>query len=494
MAVDVINGGRLLDGVTLPKVLPPAGSTAMDVLWIDVLSAQIAKQARYAEEYNARYTGERVLELVRAEYREVYGNAADGEPRLAPPRTGIAAIGVDALVDRLLVDGFEAAPHIGSGSELVRAADAMWSDNDLDIMHVTAERESLIAARSFGLVWPGKDRRAVVTIESAEQVAVHRQPAPPYDVDVALKLTVDEWTGLRRAYLWYPTGRREYVWSDSPVMHDNPGQESVVSNWDLVEDSQRENPFGDVVPVVELADWKRLTAEPTSSIEPVASLVDEADLCEALKVFAGHFGAVPIRYATGLPIPRDPKDPTGNTPLLGPDGRPIVGFNARADHLWTSTSKDTTFGQLTPATLDGFVAWSKDTANKIRAKTAVPEFYYGSETASHMTGEVLKVAEAPMIRRVLAVRKSFTQGIRRIASLGLHLDVPGIDPRAVSVLPRWANPETRIEAAATDAFQKQVIAGVPIRIAARETLGWGPDVIDEMVRLLEATAAEAPAA
>jgi hypothetical protein len=52
-------------------------------------------------------------------------------------------------------------------------------------------------------------------------------------------------------------------------------------------------------------------------------------------VFAGHFGAVPIRFATGLTVPRDPKDPT--KPLLGPDGKPVIPFKPRADHFWAST-------------------------------------------------------------------------------------------------------------------------------------------------------------
>ena len=73
-------------------------------------------------------------------------------------------------------------------------------------------------------------------------------------------------------------------------------------------------------------DKARLLADPTSEIEPIASLCDIVDLIEGLMVFAGHFGAVPIRYGTGLDVPRDPKDPT--KPLLGPDGKPRFCINA----------------------------------------------------------------------------------------------------------------------------------------------------------------------
>jgi hypothetical protein len=453
-----------------------------DVQWIDLLSDKIRKQTRYAEEYEVRYTGERILQLVRDEYRDVYGSAVDGSPRLSPPRTGMAAIGIDALVDRMLIEGFVADPAVtdsARGVELVRAANAFWAGNDLDAMHPIAEREALIAGRAFGLVWPGVNGQAVASIESATQMAVHRQSAPPYDIDAALKLTRDEWTGQVQALLWIGGRRSTYVYSTVSRTYLRADGVVATTNWEPA--GEVPNPLS-LPPVVEFADWSRLLAEPTSAIEPVASLVDEADLCEALKVFAGHFGAVPIRFATGLPIPRDPSDPTGQTPLLGPNGRPVVGFNPRADHLWTSTSKDTSFGQLTPATLDGFVKWSDDTANKIRAKTAVPEFYYGTATASHINGETLKTAEAPMMRRVMKVRQSFTQSFRRLAGYGLAIDL-GVSPRARLVLPRWGNPETRIEAQATDAFQKQVAAGVPLKVAMRETLGWSPELVEEAMAL-----------
>lgn len=462
-----------------------------DVQWIERLAEKIRKQKAYQAEYDERYKGTRILKMVADEYREVYGNEVDGNPRLQPPRAGVAAIGVDALIDRLNIDGFEMAPAPSGGpsadaARLLAAAQAAWDDSDLDAMHTVAMREGLICARSFGLVWPGQDGRAVISIESADEMAVHRQSAPPYDVDVALKLTKDEWTGRQLAKLWRDGYRTDYLFSDIPRTYLRADGQVVATNWEPMGYPLR-SPFGDVSPVVELAHWTRLRDEPISAIEPVASLVDEADLIEALKVFAGHFGAVPIRWATGLPVPRDPADPTGQTPLLDPrTGRPFLGFNPRADHLWTSTNKDTKFGTFTPATLEGFIAWDEATSNKIRAKSAVPEFYYGTKSASHITGETLKVNEAPMMRRVGAVCKSFTHGFRRITMLALSLDVPGVQARSRLVIPHWTNPETRVEAAATDSFQKQVSEGVPIQIAMRETLGWSRDVIDEAMGLIEA--------
>ena len=74
--------------------------------WALHLQAKIEAQTRYAAAYESRYRNERVLPFIAAEYREVYGDAVDQlVPQLAPPRTGTAAIGVDALTERLTVAG-----------------------------------------------------------------------------------------------------------------------------------------------------------------------------------------------------------------------------------------------------------------------------------------------------------------------------------------------------------------------------------------------------
>src|SRR5690606_18392002 len=105
-------------------------------------------------------------------------------------------------------------------------------------------------------------------------------------------------------------------------------------------------------------------------------------------VFAGHFGAVPIRYGSGIDVLRDPKDPS--KPLLGKDGKPLLGFKPRADHFWFSSSEKANFGQLTPASLETFVAWANHAKGNLRSKTKVASTYYALDLKSHMSAELLK--------------------------------------------------------------------------------------------------------
>ncbi|HXH57735.1 hypothetical protein [Iamia sp.] len=441
--------------------------------WVAHLEAKIEKQRLYAAQFEARYRNDHVLPFIAREYREVYGDRVDAiSPTLSPPRTGTAAIGIDALVERLTVTGVAAGDGDTAAVQLVQEA---WEDNDLDVMHREAHRETFIKARSFAQVVRGADGRAVVGIEAPEQMAVHREQAPPYDVDAALKVKVDEWTGQPFARLELPGRSIDLEQGPSPIL--DPVGRKVFSRWVVVKETSTQLPG---VPVVEFARQPRLLAEPTSEIERIATLVDIVDLVEGLMVFAGHFGAVPIRWATGLAVPRDPADPTGQTPMLGPNGKPIIGFNPRADHMFVSTEVGAKFGQLEPAGLASFVSWGEHCSKRVRAMTSVPGSYYGVGPQTHMSAELLKTDEAPMVRRVLSMGRdgSFGQAWRRVHRLILQIEDPTSKAR---LRPRWADPETRVEAQATDSFQKVVASGIGVRAAAEKILGWEPELVARAV-------------
>lgn len=451
--------------------------------WVKHLLGKIEDQAAYAAPFEQRYRNEFVLPFLLAEYREVYGTKADAfATAINPPRTGIAGITVDALTDRLTVVG-----ATSDDAEAARVVEKAWEDSDLDVMHREAHREALIKARAFAQLDVTADGRSVVGIEAAEQMAVHRQTFPPYDVIAALKVSADEWTGERRARLWLredePRVRvRKIDLREGKTPLPDPEGSPVTSRWVVFDEKDWRLPW---VPVVEFASKARLLADPVSEIDQVASLVDIADLIEGLMVFAGHFGAVPIRWASGLTVMRDPKDPT--KPLLGPDGKPMIGFNPRADHMWVSTDKDTKFGQLEPASLASFVTWAEHVSSRIRAKTQVASTYYSMDLKSHMSAELLKTDEAPMVRRINSLGRdgSFGQAWRRIDNMILAIERPAMAAAGVRVRARWADAQTRIETQDADRFSKLVTHMGPEALAI-EVLGWSPEKAKAAVAEAEA--------
>lgn len=437
--------------------------------WIQALETKIEQQRLYAEPFECRYDNKYSLPFIAQEYREVYGTRVDSllATVLEAPHSGTAAIGIDALVERLTLTG-----GTSDNPEVARAIAEAWDDNDLDVMHREAHREAMVRRNAFGFVSRSTDARAIMTIESSEQCAVHRMPAPPYDVDAFLKLWTDEWTG-DAAGLLQLYGRDLHLVQGQSTEPDPEGS-TAASRWRVDNETARRGP----VPVVEFAHRPRLLKPPQSEIEPIYTLVDLADLIEGLMVFAGHFGAVPIRWATGLDIPRDPKDPT--KPLLGPDGNPVVGFRPRADNFWSNSNPAAKFGQMVPATLDTFVTWANWARAQLRSNTKVASTYYALDLKSHMSAELLKTDEAPMVRRIDSIGRhgTFNHSWRR--GMTIMAQFEGHDNARVR--PTWVDPQTRIEAQSVDAFQKAVASGIGVVTAAVEFLGWTRELAEQAVK------------
>lgn len=446
--------------------------------WVRLLAEQINAQRAYATPFEQRYRNEYTLPFIAQEFREVYGGKVDRLlTEIKPPRAGVAAITVDALVDRLTILG-ATVPESSTESSAdrlraVRLVEDAWEDNDLDVMHREAHREALIKGRSFVQVEAGSDGRAVIGVEAPEQMAVHRQSQPPYDVDAALKVSQDEWTGAHRARLWLPGRIVDFEHGIATGTTDVPA--SVLSaGWRVVS----EGPGPVSVPVVEFQSRPRLLAKPMSELEPICTFVDIIDLIEGLMVFAGHFGAVPIRWATGLEPLKDPKDPSKLA--LGSDGKPIVGFNPRADHMFVNTNPEGKFGQLTPAGLEQFVQWAEHASQRIRAQSSVASTYYSMDLKSHMSAELLKTDEAPMVRRINAMGRdgSFGQGWRRVDRKILEVEAPEL--AALRVRGRWADPQTRIESVDADTFAK-LAPHLGAQVLAEEVLDWSPEMAAKAV-------------
>ena len=458
--------------------------------WTRRLLAKIEAQERYAAPFEKRYANEHILPFLAKEYAEVYPGlvvaSADGRvvdsvltgslhSMLDVPKSGTAGIVVDALTERLGLGGI-GAPDDPEAAKLLEQA---WEDNDLDVMHHEGHREALIGSRAFASAAREKNGdRAVVGIESLTQAAVFRSQSAPYNVLAYLKIWRDEWTDKRAGLLRLPG--QDYNLVEADVEAIDPEGSGESSRW--VVDGDPIDTKLDGVPVVELAPRGRLLKDPASEIEPIASLVDIVDLVEGLLVFAGHFGAVPIRYAEGIEVPRDPKDPS--KPLLGPDGKPMIGFNPRADHTWFG-GKGVKFGQLEPAGLASFVTWAEHASAKVRAKTALASTYFSLDLKSHMSAELLKTDEAPMVRRVqrMGEHGSLNQSWRRLGKWILAIESPGTRTR---VRPHWIDPETRIESQLVDQFTKLTSSGLGVRTTAEKVLGWDSETIDAAVDEYEA--------
>lgn len=454
--------------------------------WLRRLRAKLDQQRKHAEYYDEYYSGRSRLEIVDRDFRGVFGGLFDSI------RTNIAAVCVDAVAERSVVAGF----RVGDDDDQAGAKQArrIWDANDLDEMSAIAHAEIGVKGLVLGLVWPRTDDNgevrpgdpAVISIEDPTQMVVEREPSPPYDVIAALKVFPDEWTGKEIAELYLTEG--VYTFSNTEGLASElilPGNvTSTRSPTQFVD-----NPYKDGrVPVVELANRARLLppkvkpgdpvkpprpAGPPSRLVDIAPLADANDKLLADMIIAASFGAVPVRYATGLKL------------KAGPDGRPVdekgnavEPYDVRADRVWVSPDPNSRFGTLEGSTLEGFVKAREAVLRDVRTLSRVPYHYFDMGGTSGVAGETLKALEGPLVRLVDGVNLRVGNGWAKIEANALHFTE--LDGRPVAT--RWADTETRAEATATDAAAKQKDMGVPLEIIL-ERLGYPDEQIKRAIKL-----------
>lgn len=445
------------------------------VQWVKHLESKIESQKAYAEPFRKRCNNEYVLPFLAAEYRKVYGEEVNGllvGASLQPPRSGVAGSVIDALADRMILRGWSVTSQAAQLS-----LDQVWRESLLDMTNREATAEALTAGRSFVSVYRAENdaNRAVVGIDGAMDTAAHRRAGPPYETDAVLKVSRDEWTGSKQGLLRLPGRDIPLFELDSP--RSDPEGSGLWSRWSWDPETVRYTGF-DVVPTVEVAPLWKLLREPPSQIESIVHSVDILDLIEGLMVFAGHFGAVPIRWVTGLTVART----DGGKILRDTSGKPIgPAFNHRADGLWFDTNENAKFGQLTPAALDSFISWAEYAAGRIRAKTNLSSTYFSLDLKSHMSAELLKVDEAPLLRRVrnMAMDGPLNSDWRKVGKWVADIEIAS--PVNIAPEPLWADPETQMASQQVDMVVKLVTAGMGIEAVAAEVLDWPPEKIASAV-------------
>lgn len=455
------------------------------------LVGRVEAQAAYAAPYRRRYDGEHVVPHVAQMFRDVFSDRSalrtlvDPEldlievgGQLQPPRSGLASVGIDALTERVLLD----ALVVGEPQADRVLADAA-ARSDLRGQVTAGLREVLVSGRASLLTWSSPDDGTpVVSVETPDHVAVHLRREHPRRTDAAVKVVQDEWdsTGLRRAWLWTDEGvRYELVETD------------VSRRVDGVDVRWRE--VGRVAslplpPVVEMTDeMRRLGRPPVSELARIETLLDAHQVLLGLLVLGMRFGAIPIRTATGLPVPRDDK----GKPIVGPDGKPVLQFDHRSDKVWVSTETGTTFGTLEPSDLSTIIGGITTITREVRAVTALPPWSVGADLAGGWTGETIKASEVPLIRRVGAITDTWLPArLRAVSDHVLYVaGLPAVQPDEVRVA--FADPETRLEAQAVDAAVKiSALQASPLVPLLLRRIGWSEADVQEGTSALLSAARE----
>lgn len=398
------------------------------------------------------YAGEQPLGFLSPEARVAIGSRFD---RMT---SNIPRLAVTSLAERLRVTGFarEGKPDPGLW--------AAWLASDLDQTSALAHREALTLGRSFVTVWANGSGRPQVSVESARQMSVLRDPATR-QVTAALKRWVGD--GRGRGVLYEPDRITRLV-SDARVA--DPAAFPATS-WTT--ERVLPNPLG-VVPVVPFVNGDRLL-----DLDGRSEMADLLPLCDALNklladlMVASEYFARPRRWATGVELEErkvldaDGND-TGETEMVNPF--------PEGHRMMVSEAAEAKFGQLEAADLSAYQNAVQVLQTQIMAVSALPAHYVGITGNQPASADALRAAEASLAARAEARQATFGRAWEQVARLMVAVQ-DGTDPASVDVAVQWADPATRSVAQEADAVVKLYAAKLLPASYALARLGYRDDEV-----------------
>ena len=405
---------------------------------LDTLLQKLDEPVGKYSHYDRYYNGQQPLAYLAPEARTALGN------RFGRMASNIPRLAVTALSERLRVTGFRT-------NDDDSAVWADWSRNDLDQLSAVAHREALTLGRSYAIVWADAFGRPQVTVESARQVTVLRDPA-----------TREVLAAVKR---WETDTTTEAMLYTSEAITHLRAQTVGATTAGFSPVEVIENPLG-VVPVVPFINGDRLLDDGVSEIEDLVPLVDALNKTLADLMVSSEYVGRPRRWATGIELD---EDEDGNVVNPIPEG----------PRAMVSESPETKFGQLPAADLGSYEASVRIILGQIMAVSALPSHYIGITTSNPASADALRASEASLTARAEARQSQFGRSWEWVARLMVAVRT-GKPVDQIEAHVQWADAATRSVAQEADAVVKLVQAGILPPSYALERLGYNAEEIERI--------------
>ncbi|WP_245906363.1 phage portal protein [Mycolicibacterium palauense] len=393
--------------------------------------------------------GRQPLAFLAEEHRKLLGG------RLNRLVTNIPRLTVLSIAERLRVQAFD-------GVDISQE----WEASNMAQNIGTVFREALLLGSSFVLVSTAADGSPLITVESARQVSVERDPATR-EVLSAVKRW--ETRTSTEATLFLPD---RIVRFSAPTKGASASALRQVDAWF--------NPLG-VVPVVPVINADRLLdVHGCSEVSDLLPLVDLANKFLVDMACTSEATGLPRRWATGLQ-PREEvvKDDDGN-PVLDSQGNPVKELVSPVSDdrfkMAVASSEAAKFGQWSAADMGGYESSMRVIMAQIGAISALPPAYLAAWDAQPTSADAVRAQESSLVARVEAKQLIFAPALERVAALVVAVR-DGVDPAGVTPRVRWGDPASRSQAQEADAAVKLYQAGVLSRAGTLRKLGYSDDEI-----------------
>jgi hypothetical protein len=393
--------------------------------------------------------GKQKLAFIAPEQRKLLDN------RLGRLVANIPRLAVQTIAERLGVQAFD-------GVDISQE----WEANDMPQHCGTLFRESLLLGSAYVLVSMAPDGSPRLTVESAKQVSVEREPA---DGTVLSGLKRWETRTSTEATLFLPD---RIVRFSAPTKGASAGAMRQVDEW--------ANPLG-VVPVVPVVNSDRLLdVDGWSEIWDLMPLCDAANKLLVDMMCVSEATGLPRRWISGLPAAERPvRDAEGAVQLDG-HGRPIMErvnpVNDSRFSMAVLEKPESKAGQWDAADMRGYESAMRIVMSHIGAISALPPAYLAAWDAQPTSADAVRAQESSLVARVEAKQLIYGPALEQVAALVVAVR-DGVDPLSVKPSVRWQEPASRSVAQEADAAVKLYQANILSRSEVLRKLGYTDDQI-----------------
>ena len=374
-------------------------------------------------------------------------------------RSNYMGLVVDAMVERLHVEGFRVDPDAEAPDQ---DAWRIWQANNLDSDFDQAMLEAAIGGVAYLQVAPNTDDASTpyLWVEHATQAIVEYLPGSNRRVRAAsLKVWDDDWSGELHATLQTPDRIYKYkARRPSGGMTANPMWEER----DVITESpngQRLNPLK-TVSMVELPNNPRLLTGGVSELADVTDIQDRINQTLFHRLQTQEYGADPQKWGTAFP-----QEDADGTPTVIEWGR---------NRLVTTDVAETRFGQWDSAPLDPYSSAKREDVKDVASRTRTPAQYLLGEM-SNVNGETLKASESGLVAKTRQRHRPFAEGAEEAMRIAFR--AAGLPDGGKSMETIWRNPEFRTEGELTDAVVKKLQTGIASLRQARVDVGYSEPAI-----------------
>lgn len=441
--------------------------------WLTQLHRRLMVRAPQVRTFESYYDGDHPLSFVTSEYRQEFATMLRGVS------DNWMALVVDAVEERLHVEGFRMSDDPAGDRDAWR----IWQENSLDADSEMLHSTALQTGSAFAMVWFGEDDEPEITVEHPGQCIVAYESGTQRKRAAALKSWVDEWTGDVRANIYLPDEIYKFQSKRAITLDEyrtDTGRDRRLdvlgAMWKSLDDDGVDNPLG-VVPIVEFRNRPRLLGEGRSEIADVISVQNQINKLVCDMLVAAEFSAFKQRWATGVEIPTDPVT-----------GKPLQAYSSAIDRLWNVESDTAKFGEFGETNLNNYVAALENRVQSLASRTRTPPHYLLGSSGSFPSGESLKATETGLIAKCRSRHRHFGESWEEVMRLAFAVKD---DARANAQMAEtiWTDPESRSEAEHTDSLLKKMSLGVPLR-QLWEDAGYSQQQIDRFGDMLVTEAAE----